>query len=90
MKITQSNMPQPIASTKSTPVEKASATPETASPKASATWQPSHDTRVEGDDVNHQKVEAIKQAIDEGRFSIDVDRIADGLIQDAQATSRDT
>lgn len=91
MKITQSNALQPTVANTTTPsTEKdAAATNTAATTPASTTWQPSHDTRVKGEDVDQQKVDAIKQAIQDGNFSIDLDRIADGLIQDTQDYLKD-
>lgn len=90
MKITPSNALQPTVAHASTPgSEKESAAGTAATTQASTTWQPSHDTRVKGEDVDQKKVDAIKQAIQDGNFTIDLDRIADGLIQDTHDYLKD-
>ena len=40
-------------------------------------------------DINTKRVAELRQAISEGRFEVDVSRIADGLIESARELSRD-
>ncbi|MCM5703734.1 flagellar biosynthesis anti-sigma factor FlgM [Larsenimonas salina] len=58
-------------------------TVKTGAPESSARWQPSSAADT-SHDIDTARVDAIKEAIRDGRFEVDASKIADGLISSAQ------